>query len=91
LRADVPGADVLGAAGNSATPEGCEELIAACPKVDVLVLNLGIYEAVDIYEAGDDRWQELVENQRDERRALGAALFAGNAGAKRRAGDFHGQ
>lgn len=61
LRADVPGADVLGAAGNSATPEGCEELIAACPKVDVLVLNLGIYEAVDIYEAGDDRWQELVE------------------------------
>ncbi len=49
------------AVGNSATAEGCDALTLACPDVDVLVLNLGIYEAVDIYRAGDDRWYELIE------------------------------
>jgi len=49
------------AVGNSGTAEGCAALIAACPDVDVLVVNLGIYEAVDIYEAGDDRWYDLIE------------------------------
>lgn len=61
LKANFPEAKLSGAVGNSATAEGCNVLIAALPEVDVLVLNLGIYEAVDIYEAGDDRWQELVE------------------------------
>ncbi|WP_136443733.1 SDR family NAD(P)-dependent oxidoreductase [Pacificoceanicola onchidii] len=54
-------AEVSGVVGNSADAEGCEALIAALPEVDALILNLGIYEAVDIYEAGDDRWQELIE------------------------------
>ncbi len=49
------------AVGNSATAEGCNVLISACPDVDVLIVNLGIYEAVDIYKAGDDRWYELIE------------------------------
>lgn len=57
----VPAARLEGVVGNSGTAEGCDELIAACPDVDVLVLNLGIYEAVDIYKAGDDRWYELIE------------------------------
>lgn len=57
----VPGAVLEMAVGNSGTAEGCAELIAACPDVDVLVVNLGIYEAVDIYKAGDDRWYDLIE------------------------------
>jgi 3-oxoacyl-[acyl-carrier protein] reductase len=57
----VPAARLEAAVGNSGTAEGCAELIARCPDVDVLVLNLGIYEAVDIYKAGDDRWYELIE------------------------------
>lgn len=61
IRAEVPGARVTAAAGNSGTAEGCAALIGACPDADVLVLNLGIYEAVDIYAAGDDRWYELIE------------------------------
>lgn len=61
LKAAVPGADVTGALGNSGTAEGCAELIANCPDVDVLIINLGIYEAMDIYKAGDDRWHELIE------------------------------
>jgi 3-oxoacyl-[acyl-carrier protein] reductase len=56
-----PSGRFLAVPGNAATADGCAAIIAACPEVDVLVLNLGIYEAVDIYEAGDDRWYELIE------------------------------
>lgn len=61
IRSEINGADVETVAGNSGTAEGCAEIVAACPEVDVLVVNLGIYEAVDIYQAGDDRWYELIE------------------------------
>lgn len=61
IRADVPGAKVEVVVGNSGDAAGCAEIIAACPDVDVLVINLGIYEAVDIYQAGDDRWYDLIE------------------------------
>jgi 3-oxoacyl-[acyl-carrier protein] reductase len=61
LREELPGARVVAAVGNSATAEGCEQIIAACPDADVLVLNLGIYEAVDIYRVGDEHWTELFE------------------------------
>ena len=61
IAAAVPGARLEEAVGNSGTAEGCAELIRACPEVDVLVVNLGIYEAMDVYTAGDDRWYELIE------------------------------
>jgi 3-oxoacyl-[acyl-carrier protein] reductase len=61
IRQTVPDAALESAVGNSGTAEGCEALIATCPEVDVLVLNLGIYEAVDIFKAGDDRWYEMIE------------------------------
>lgn len=57
----VAGAKIEKAVGNSGTAAGCEELIGNCRDIDVLVINLGIYEAVDIYKAGDDRWYELIE------------------------------
>ncbi len=61
IRSDIPDAHLQIAVGNSGTSDGCAELISNCPRVDVLVVNLGIYEAVDIYKAGDDRWYELIE------------------------------
>lgn len=61
IRVAQPDARLEKAVGNSGTDKGCADLIAACPDVDVLVVNLGIYEAVDIFEAGDDRWYELIE------------------------------
>ena len=61
LAGEVAGAKLEKAVGNTGTADGCAATIAACPEVDVLVVNLGIYEAVDIYEAGDDRWYELIE------------------------------
>lgn len=61
IKADQPQADLVSAVGNSGTAAGCDQLIANCSDVDVLVVNLGIYEAVDIYKAGDDRWYDLIE------------------------------
>jgi 3-oxoacyl-[acyl-carrier protein] reductase len=61
IRKANPAAKLEAAIGNSGTEEGCRDLVKACPDVDVLVVNLGIYEAVDIYKAGDDRWYELIE------------------------------
>lgn len=61
LRKANPAAKLEVAIGNSGTEEGCRDLINVCPDVDVLVVNLGIYEAVDIYKAGDDRWYDLIE------------------------------
>ena len=61
LGGEVPGAKVNGVVGNSGTADGCAAIIEGCPEVDVLVVNLGIYEAMDIYSAGDDRWYNLIE------------------------------
>lgn len=61
IRDAVPGAEVEAVIGDTGTAAGCEAVIAACPSVDVLVLNLGIYEAADIFETGDDHWLELYE------------------------------
>ncbi|MDQ0315899.1 SDR family NAD(P)-dependent oxidoreductase [Amorphus orientalis] len=61
LKTAVPDADLEIAVGNTGSADGCAAVSAACPDVDVLILNLGIYEAMDIYESGDERWHELIE------------------------------
>jgi 3-oxoacyl-[acyl-carrier protein] reductase len=61
LRGELPDASVQSVVGNSGTAEGAATIVEACPDVDILVVNLGIYEAMDIYEAGDDRWYALFE------------------------------
>lgn len=61
IRAAIPGATVETVVGNSGDAQGCAAIIEGCPDVDVLVINLGIYEAVDIYKAPDSHWLELVE------------------------------
>jgi len=44
-----------------ATAEGAERLIAAVPAVDILVNNLGIYEARPFAEIADADWHHLFE------------------------------
>jgi 3-oxoacyl-[acyl-carrier protein] reductase len=61
VKTSVPGATLSAAVGNTATPEGCDTVITACPAADVVVVNLGIYEAADIFEATDEQWQRLIE------------------------------
>lgn len=61
LRKDLPRADLLPLAADNGTADGCAKTIAAFPAVDVLVNNLGIYEAVGFFDETDDAWQRLFE------------------------------
>lgn len=44
-----------------ATAQGAEALIAAVPEVDILVNNLGIYEAKPFVDISDDDWHHFFE------------------------------
>ncbi|WP_433272222.1 SDR family NAD(P)-dependent oxidoreductase [Pseudonocardia xinjiangensis] len=61
LLADVPGADVLGVAADVTSEEGTAALVAKLPQVDVLVNNLGIFEARPVLEIGDEEWRRYFE------------------------------
>ncbi|GGD02126.1 SDR family NAD(P)-dependent oxidoreductase [Halopseudomonas salina] len=59
IRAAYPDANVRGVAADLATASGCEKLVNAEPHADILVNNLGIFEAVDFFEIPDDDWQRF--------------------------------
>ena len=46
IRAALPEADLIPLVVDNGTAAGCEKTIAQLPSVDILVNNLGIYEAV---------------------------------------------
>ncbi|MBO9555848.1 SDR family oxidoreductase [Cellulomonas sp.] len=58
---DVPGADLVAAPGDVATDDGTAAVLAAVPHVDVLVNNLGIFEARPALEITDDEWRRYFE------------------------------
>jgi len=43
------------------TAAGCAASIEEVPEVDILVNNLGIYEAVPFFDQSDEAWQRLFE------------------------------
>ena len=55
---EVGGRGVL---ADPATVEGAEALVAAVPNVDILVNNLGIYEAKAFADITDDDWRRFFE------------------------------
>ncbi|MEF7617532.1 SDR family oxidoreductase [Aquincola sp. MAHUQ-54] len=61
IRQAVPGADVAGFAGDLGTAEGCEALVQAYPRCDILVNNLGIFGPQDFFETPDAEWQRFFE------------------------------
>lgn len=61
IRASVAGADLEGIVSNNGEAQGCSETIASLPTVDILVNNLGIYEAVPFTEATDAQWLETFD------------------------------
>jgi NAD(P)-dependent dehydrogenase (short-subunit alcohol dehydrogenase family) len=50
-----------GVLADPATAEGAAALIAAVPDVDILVNNLGIYEAKPFAEISDADWHHIFE------------------------------
>lgn len=61
VRAGLPNADLIPLAADNGTAEGCAATIAALPSIDILVNNLGIYEAVGFFEETDEAWQRLFD------------------------------
>ena len=54
-------AQVTGVAADLGTREGVEKLTNAVPEIDILVNNLGIYEAKPFSEITDDEWLRVFE------------------------------
>ncbi len=61
LQAAVPGAKVTGIAADISSVTGCETLVAACPDVDILVNNMGIFDPKPFEEIPDEDWFNFFE------------------------------
>jgi 3-oxoacyl-[acyl-carrier protein] reductase len=61
LHEDSSRADLVGLAADNSTAEGCARTFSAWPQVDILVNNLGIYEAIGFFDETDKAWQKMFE------------------------------
>jgi 3-oxoacyl-[acyl-carrier protein] reductase len=61
IRAALPEADLIALVADNGTAAGCETTIAELASVDILVNNLGIYEAVGFFDEADADWLRLFE------------------------------
>ncbi|MGE4536075.1 MAG: SDR family NAD(P)-dependent oxidoreductase [Desulfovibrio sp.] len=61
IKGAVPGAQVIGFAGDLGTAQGCGELVAAQPDCDILVNNVGIFGPQDFFETPDSEWFRFFE------------------------------
>ncbi|HVP65646.1 MAG TPA: SDR family oxidoreductase [Anaeromyxobacteraceae bacterium] len=61
LRRRKPDADLRGVAADLGSAAGCERLAAGAPDVDVLVNNLGIFEAKPFEAVSDSDWVRFFE------------------------------
>jgi 3-oxoacyl-[acyl-carrier protein] reductase len=61
IRARVPAAKLKSLPADNGTAAGTAETIDQFPEVDILVNNLGIYEAVGFFEETDEAWLRLFE------------------------------
>jgi 3-oxoacyl-[acyl-carrier protein] reductase len=61
IRARVPAAKLKSLPADNGTADGTAETIDRFPEVDILVNNLGIYEAVGFFEETDEAWLRLFE------------------------------
>lgn len=60
LRA-VPAATLRGVAADVGTAQGCAALVAAEPRADILVNNVGIYGPQDFFHIPDTEWARFFE------------------------------
>ncbi|GJL75747.1 SDR family NAD(P)-dependent oxidoreductase [Nitrosomonas sp.] len=61
IRKSCPSANILPLVADLSVLEGFETAVSTHPHVDILVNNLGIYEAVDFFETTDEQWRHLFE------------------------------
>jgi len=61
MQSEAAYADIRGVAADVSTADGCEALLAAQPKADILVNNVGIYKLQDFFEIPDSEWTRFFE------------------------------
>jgi len=61
IKQDVADAKLNKLVADNGTPEGCRATIEKFTEVDILVNNLGIYEAVGFFDETDESWQRLFD------------------------------
>ncbi|MBV8849667.1 MAG: SDR family oxidoreductase [Methylobacteriaceae bacterium] len=61
LKSKTPGTELRGFAGDLATGEGCDALLRAFPDTDILVNNVGIYEAKPFFDIPDEDWERFFQ------------------------------
>ncbi|MEP6606381.1 MAG: SDR family oxidoreductase [Nitrosospira sp.] len=61
VRAGLPEAELVALVADNGNTEGCDETLLLFPEVDILINNLGIYEAVGFFDETDEAWHELFE------------------------------
>jgi 3-oxoacyl-[acyl-carrier protein] reductase len=83
VHSHVPAASVQSVVADNGTAEGVMTTVAAMPAVDVLVNNLGVYEAVGFFEESDRAWEAMfsinvMSAVRLSRHYLNSMLAAGS-------------
>lgn len=61
IRTENPAANIETLVADNGTAQGCADTVAHFPDLDILVNNLGIYEAVGFFEETDEAWRRLFE------------------------------
>lgn len=61
IEASYPDISLGFIAADLGTKEGCEQVIAPYPDIDILINNLGIFEPVDYFDATDKDWYKQFE------------------------------
>ena len=61
IRDAQPSATLRGHAGDLGTAAGCDALLAAEPRADILVNNLGIFALQDFFDTPDAEWTRFFE------------------------------
>lgn len=61
IRDKVPGARLQGIAADLGTPDGAASLFKQVPETDILINNLGIFEAKPFFDISDEEWQRFFD------------------------------
>jgi 3-oxoacyl-[acyl-carrier protein] reductase len=61
VRAGLPKAELVALVADQGNAAGCDKTLLLLPEVDILINNLGIYEAVGFFDESDEAWHKLFE------------------------------
>lgn len=61
LKREVEGANVQAVAADVSSAKGCEALIRAVPRADILVNNTGVFEQTPFFEIPDEDWERFFQ------------------------------